>query len=268
MVVQTGLDSDVSLAANPFPKIAEIASQEGSIVVIPVGSVEQHGNHLPVATDSILASAVATASAEDVADEIPLLVAPPVWTGYSPHHLPFGGTMTGEFNTLTDLLEQISDAVLENGFDALLFVNGHGGNTALIDAAVSTIGHAHPNAEILGITYFDLARSFIDDIRESKTGGMAHGGEFETSLMLHLRPGLVGDDRSAEYWDEQYDLGGQDLLEGGPLSVYRSFNEYSESGAIGDPSLASAEKGKAIFDGVRSELTTLFSDIHRANSAD
>lgn len=266
MVVNTGLDSDVSIGAKPAPRIAEIGSKEGSVVVVPVGSVEQHGDHLPVATDSILASAVATASAEDVVDEIPILVSPPVWTGYSPHHLPFGGTVTGEFDTLKDLLEDISSSLLENGFDALVLVNGHGGNTALVDASVTTVGRAHPEAEILGLTYFELASPFIDDVRESDPGGMAHGGEFETSLMLHLRPELVEDDKPADYWDEQYDLGPKDLLEGGPLSVYRAFDEYSESGAIGDPSLATAEKGAVIFDGLRDELASLLTDIHDANA--
>ncbi|WP_233752316.1 creatininase family protein [Halorussus halophilus] len=114
-----------------------------------------------------------------------------------------------------------------------------------------------------GLTYFQLAESFADEIRESDVGGMAHGGEFETSLMLHLHADLVRmDNADAEYLDEPYERGTKDLLVGGTLSTYRPFEEYSESGAIGDPSLASAEKGAELFDRLGDELA----DVLRAIS--
>ncbi|GAA0256979.1 hypothetical protein ACFFQF_18650 [Haladaptatus pallidirubidus] len=75
---------------------------------------------------------------------------------------------------------------MENGFDALLLVNGHDGNASFVDDTISTIGVAHPDHEILSLAYFDLATSFVDDIRESDIGGMAQGGEFEISLVLYL----------------------------------------------------------------------------------
>ncbi|WP_224337566.1 creatininase family protein [Haloprofundus halobius] len=258
-------DAGVAFAAHTAPEIRALGGRDGSVLVLPVGSVEQHGDHLPVATDSILASTVAAAGAAAVADDVPVLVAPTLWTGYSPHHRSFGGTLTAEFDTLFDLLGTVADAALDNGFDALLLLNGHGGNRALVDAAVTVVGRAHPDVEALGLTYFDLAAPFADEVRESDTGGMAHGGEFETSMLLYLRPELVRDDAPAAYWDEPYDLAGSDLLEGGPLSVYRPFEAYSDSGAIGDPSLASAEKGERFFDGIRAELAALLLDVHERN---
>lgn len=268
MITHESLDSKVSLAACSAQRVSSVGSSDGSVVVVPVGSVEQHGRHLPVVTDSLLVSAVATAGARAVCDDVPALVTPAVWLGYSPHHLSFGGTISGEFETLLEVLEQVAETVLENGFDALLFLNGHGGNASLIDTAVSTVGRTHPDAEILGLTYFDLALPFIDDVRESETGGMGHAGEFETSLMLHLHPELVGDEMPSEEWAEPYELGRQDLVEAGPLSVYRPFEEYSASGAIGSAELASAQKGEAIFDGVRRELATLLTDVHEANRSE
>ncbi|GAA0238179.1 creatininase family protein [Haladaptatus pallidirubidus] len=259
-------DQQVSLVTRTAPEIRDTADRPGSILVLPIGSVEQHGDHLPVVTDSALATAVAAAGATRLASDDPILIAPPIWSGYSPHHLPFGGTITAEFDTLLALLEQVADSALENGFDAILLLNGHGGNKSLVSSAVSTIGTDHPDCEVLGLTYFDLAESFIDDIRESETGGMAHGGEFETSLMLHLHPGLVREDRmEATHWDEHYDLGGQDLLDGGALSVYRSFDEYSNTGAIGAPELASAEKGERILERLADELAALLEEIHAKN---
>lgn len=250
-----------------YEEVQETARQDGSVLVVPVGSIEQHGHHLPVGTDTILVSAVANLAAERVADSLPVMVTPPVWTGHSPHHMPFGGTVTLDDDTLREVLTETADSALENGFDGVLLLNGHGGNASLITTTTSAIGKDHPHVEVLGLTYFTLAESFIDDIRDSDVGGMAHGGEFETSLMLHLRPDLVREEKlEGTYMDEPYDHGGKDLLEGGPLSVYRSFDEYSESGAIGDPGLATAQKGAEIFEHLGDELEHILTEIHENNS--
>lgn len=256
-----------SFAGRTHLEIREVAATDGSVFVLPVGSVEQHGHHLPVATDTILVDAVANLGAERVEDDVPILVGPPFWGGFSPHHVPFGGTMTLEFETMLAALEEFADAVLANGFDAFVLLNGHGGNKSVIGAATSTIGKDHPDAEVLGITYFDLAASFANEIRDSEIGGMAHGGEFETSLMLHLRPDLVREDAmDATNMDEPYDRSVRDLLDAGPLSVYRGFDEYSDSGAIGDPSVASAEKGERFYERLGDELEDLLRKIHAENT--
>ncbi|MFC5973428.1 creatininase family protein [Halomarina salina] len=258
--------TDSEWASKSYPEIQETANADGSVLVVPVGSIEQHGHHLPVATDTILVDAVVSGASEKLDDEIPHLVTPPVWSGFSPHHLPFGGTLSLDFNHLQTVLEDVAQTGLENGFDAVCFVNGHGGNASLIDAVVSTVGTS-TDAEVLGTTYFTLASDEIHNLRDSDIGGMAHGGEYETSLMLHLRPELVADtdQREATAWDEHYEWGGSDLLDSGPLAVYRSFDEYSASGAIGAPELASAEKGARIYDIVTSELAAVFVAIHEHN---
>ncbi|WP_435320738.1 creatininase family protein [Haloarchaeobius sp. TZWSO28] len=258
------LGSSHSWAARTYPEVLETAEADGSILIVPVGSIEQHGHHLPVATDTLLVDAVANLGADRVEGDVPILVTPPVWTGYSPHHLSFGGTITTTFEGLLGLLESVSDSALENGFDAILLLNGHGGNIALVNGAVSTIGVAHPETEVLGLTYFQLAGSFIDDIRESDLGGMAHGGEFETSLMQYLYPDLVHEDRfEATAWETEYEHGPSDMFAGGPLASYRGFDEYSECGAIGAPELASAEKGEIIADLLGDELEAILRAVHR-----
>jgi creatinine amidohydrolase len=254
----------VSLATKTRTEIDDTASAAGSVLVVPVGSVEQHGHHLPVATDTMLADAVATGAAEQVADDHPTPVALPVWTGHSPHHLSLGGTLTIGADRLVELLEEIADSAAALGFDAVLFVNGHGGNAPVVDIAVSAAGEAHPELEITGVTYFELAEPFADEIRDSEPGGMVHGGEFETSLVPHLEPELVREEAiEGTYLEEPYDRGGQDLLEGGPVTSYTPFEEYSESGAIGDPDLASAEKGEALSDRLVDELADVLGTVHR-----
>ena len=254
-------------AGKTAPEIRELAAEDGSVLVIPIASIEQHGNHLPVSTDTILVDAVAHAGADrlggDGKDDVPLLVTPPFWAGYSAHHTPFGGTLTLGFEHMRAALEDVVAAGLDNGFDAVLVLNGHGGNVSLVDAVVKTVGETGPDATVAGLTYFQLAAAWVDEVRESDPGGMNHGGEFETALMLHLRPDLVREDRiegtthEREYTDE-----GVDLHVGGPLSIHRSYDEKTESGALGDPSLATAEQGEELFERLGEDVARVFRELH------
>ena len=255
--------SPVSWAAKPYAEVRDIAEQDDSICIVPIASLEQHGYHLPTGTDTMLVEAVATRGAERVADDVPVLLTPTLWVGYSPHHTPFGGTVTGEFDTLHDQIEQVADSALDNGFDTLLLLNGHGGNGPLVSAATATVGQAHPDAEILGLTYFELGVYFADDVRESELGGISHGGELETSMMLHLYPELVDEEQmEATQWETEYDQAPSDLLDSGPLSVTLDVEEWSESGAMGDVSAVSAEKGKRFLDGFVDEMEALLRAVH------
>lgn len=254
-------------SAHTAPEIRDLASDNGSVLVVPIGSIEQHGRHLPVATDSLLVSAVAHLGVERIREDIPVLTLPTFWSGYSPHHLSFGGTVSLEFEHMQRALEDVIDSALSNGFDAVLLLNGHGGNAALVDGIVSTIGTDHSEAEVLGLTYFQLAQSFIGEIRDSDPGGMGHGGEFETSLMLYLHEDLVKtNELEGTPMNEPYDQALDDMFTGGPLGVYRGFEEYSETGAIGDPNLASAEKGEQIYERLGDELEAVLRQIHDQNS--
>jgi creatinine amidohydrolase len=263
MGYQTTVPSPVSWMGMPYPEILDVADSDGSVLIVPVGSLEQHGYHMPTGTDTILVDAVATAGAERVADEVPILVTPPVWSGYSPHHMTFGGTVTVEHEHLLWLLEDIADAALENGFDALVLLNGHGGNRSLVSSATSTIGKEHPDAEIFGLTYFQLGARFMDEIRESDLGGIVHAGEFETSLMMHLHPDLVREDAiESTMRDADYELQGNDLLDAGMLSNYGDIEDESESGALGAAEYASAEKGAEIFARLGDEMEAFLTEVH------
>ncbi|WP_313693581.1 creatininase family protein [Halorarum halobium] len=250
-------------AESSAPEIRRLAERPGSIVVVPVGSVEQHGDHLPVATDAILAGAVAGAAVERVEADVPVIATPVVAPGFSPHHLSFGGTLSLRRETLVRLLTDVAESALDGGFDALLFVNGHRGNDSIVGSVVGSVGAARPDVDVGAVTYFDLAAPFVDDVRRSDVGGMSHGGEFETSLMLHLRPSLVDESRfEVEYRREPHEHGVHDMFESGPLGRYRDFADLSSSGVVGDPSEASAETGDSLFEGLTTELAAVLEELH------
>lgn len=268
MVFRTVGLSDRSFAAKTYPEINDTATEDGSVCVLPIGSIEQHGHHLPVATDSLLVDAIAHGGADRLDTEIPLLVAPTVWSGYSPHHMAFGGTLMVEFDTLLRLASELVGAAFEAGFDGILLLNGHGGNTAMVNAAVTTLGVDYPSGEVVGLTYFRLAAPFIDEIRDSDAGGIAHGGEFETALMTFLAPDLVDLDAAhATYRDEPYDHASREMFDSGPAGVYRPFDEYSDTGELGDPGFASPEKGEELFDRLTAELATVLRQLHEQSQS-
>lgn len=244
-------------------EIRSIGEADGSIVIVPVGSVEQHGDHLPVSTDTILVDAAAHEGADRVSDDVPIIVTPPVWSGLSSHHLSFGGTLTLDFETMLQMLESIGQSALENGFDGILLLNGHGGNMSLLSTAINKIGEKHPEIEVSGLSYFYLVALVIEEIRDSDPGGMMHGGELETSLMLYLRPDLVNEDEmTAVYSERKYDLLLEDLFGSGPLGTYSTFADHTETGVMGDPTLASEEKGEEIFTHIGTEMESLLKNIH------
>ena len=253
-----------SWAGSTYEEIKDVGERDGSVLIVPIGSIEQHGHHLPVATDTILVDAVVSRTGEHLveSDDVPFLVTPTLWTGFSPHHMDFGGTLTAPFQTLLTVLTDVIESGLENGFDSVLIVNGHGGNTSLISAATSEVGSDAPGQEILSCTYFELAVSFVDEVRDSDVGGIAHGGEFETSLMLHLRPDLVREDQAnVTYRDEPYSHASREMFDSGTLLPYRSFAEMSETGELGDPTLATAEKGEKLLASLVAELATIIREI-------
>jgi creatinine amidohydrolase len=263
---------DVSWAGKSYPEIRTVGKTDGSVLVVPVGSIEQHGPHMPVATDIILADAVARGGASVAAENgVPVLVTPPVWTGSSDHHLHWGGTITIDVATLLSVLTQIARSALQNGFDAIFFLNGHGGNSAIVNAATKTVGTEHPQVEVLATTYYFLAEPIAGEIRESRYGGMSHAGEFETSLILHLAPDLVCEDEYAVDYREEpkggYEDAFHDFFSHGPLSVYRAADAQTGPGTTGDPTLASADKGEAIYEFLIEEIGALLEEIAANNAA-
>ena len=125
----------------PASEICKIAARDGSLAILPIGALEQHGPHLPVITDTISASTVAIAAARLVADDMPVAVLPGLWLGMSEHHLPFGGTISVDYATMRAMLNCIARSLVSGGFKRLLIVNGHGGN--IDPLAVAAVSYTH-----------------------------------------------------------------------------------------------------------------------------
>jgi creatinine amidohydrolase len=232
--------------------------RERTVVVVPTAAIEQHGPHLPLDTDTFLCTSVAHAGAARAGDA---LVTPTVCFGSSEHHMAFPGTVTLSQETFRESVAEVCRSLTRHGFTRLLVVNGHGGNTALLGAAVQQLGFEAP-VKVLAIDYWTFARPVIAEVRESPTGGMGHACEFETSLMLHLRPDAVRRERIVrEIVQPRYGAERFDLFERGSVNAHWKTHELSRSGVMGAPDLATEEKGRRLFEACADGLAALIEEL-------
>jgi creatinine amidohydrolase len=229
-------------------------------VVLPIAATEQHGPHLPVATDRLIVERFAARLSEQLGEQV--LVLPVVSVGCSEHHLGFAGTLSVRHETLLRQLDDVLTSVAGHGFTNLVLLNGHGGNSATVQVTVEAFGHRHPLCRVVGTSWWRLAGPELAGLNESGPGGVGHACEFETALLLHFAPQRVRSEaiapranRSTFPWAEA------DMLRGARASLYRDFRDMTENGVYGDPSAASAEKGMAIERAVLSSLVELVASL-------
>lgn len=222
------------------------AARRGAMALVPTASIEQHGTHLPVRTDTTLVSAVAEGSLAEVGDDLRVLLAPTLWLGASHHHLPFFALSIDE-TTYVEVVTQIGVSLAEAGFKRVLFLNGHGGNSAPLKLAVSQIRRRRPTILPAAVDYWSLGAAGIRETRTSGPGGIGHAGEFETSMMMHVAADTVTMGRETPSVPGLPDGFRRDLVAGGPVVLGVEWDRLSADGTLGDPTLASKEKGEQFY---------------------
>ena len=210
------------------------------VAVLPVGSFEQHGDFLPLITDTVVASLIA----RRVSAEYGLFLLPPVTLSCSHEHSGFAGTVSLSAPTLVAVVTDVAESLGSSGIDRLAVVNGHGGNYVLANV-VQQANIAGPRMTLFpSRTDWDVART-VAGLDSSATEDM-HAGELEVSLLLHAYPELVDDGYRSADWQ----------ADPRPHLLVTGMRGYTETGVIGRPSQASAEKGRALLE----SLTRSFKD--------
>lgn len=190
--------TSLSALAPRFEQLTRGALQElapKATIVVPLGSIEQHGPHLPVWADTAIVSAIAQRAADTAATEVPVVVAPTLPFGFAHHHLPFGGTISIDLPVYMDVIASIGRSLAADGFRRLLFINGHGGN----DGAVRSVGDRLVVQEglevhVAGTSYWTCAADALAELALDVGPVPGHAGGFETSCLLALHPELVKTD--------------------------------------------------------------------------
>jgi creatinine amidohydrolase len=171
------------------------AAATDSLVVLPIGATEQHGPHLATGMDYFTVESVAREAASIASAQIPIVVTPALPFGSSHHHFVFGGTLSLSTETYYRVLYELVESLVTDGFTRIFLLNGHGGNHELAQLAVRDIVLKYPVRAAAG-SYWTIAWDALVGAGAHVGRGLpGHAGDFETSLMLSLRPELVADDR-------------------------------------------------------------------------
>ncbi|MBS1826807.1 MAG: creatininase family protein [Acidobacteria bacterium] len=228
-------------------ELKEVAARN-PVVVIPVGSVEDHGPHLPLDTDNFLISSICEEAARRANGDI--LLMPLIPYGFETHHMDFPGTIDIHMEHMLHFVLDVTKSVARHGFTRILLADGHGSNMPILDlVARRTI--IETEALCAPFLWPSLALGDIKKVRESGRGGMSHACELETSVYLYLDQERVHMDRAVKEMEQpDSDYIWSDLLSPGPVRMMDIWTRFSKSGVNGDPTLATVEKGRVIFEAV------------------
>lgn len=223
-------------------------------VVFPIAALEQHGRHMPVFTDSLLTSELIRRTEARIGDRV--LFAPLTWLGNSHHHMDFPGTLSAEPRAYVDLLNGLLENFIAHGFKRLVFINGHGGNDIPGKQSVFETRQKHRDRKdllLLFATYWNLGAEPWNRDPSIQQRIMGHACEWETSMVLRIRPELVVNHTKTT------DVPFGNPFE--PASRGWTMPDRSEPGHVGDPRSATAEKGEALFSCFADEVVKLLERV-------
>lgn len=248
-----------------WPEINEAATA-GKVALLPAATLEDHGLHLPVDTDVVIAEAVCARTAQLAPDDLVLL--PCVTFGYSPHHIDGPGTVTIRWDTFVEYVRQIANSLAYHGFRKILILNGHGSNRPVLDVAARLAIVDNPDVQCGMLSWWDMrrVRDAVAGFRESEWTG--HACELETSVYLavdpdHVRMDLARVDvnprMSRHFWSDLVDSAPPGY--GTKVNMTEYWSTVSETGTWGDPTVATAEKGEAILAAAGDELAEIVAEL-------
>jgi creatinine amidohydrolase len=230
-----------------------------AVAVLPTASIEQHGPHMAILTDTLLCGTVAQQAAEKAAGRAQVVIAPVLCYGNSHHHRPFPGVLSLSSPTYMAAVAEVLEGMVLSGFRKLVILNGHGGNTdsnavVALDF-VNRLGHP---VTIATAAYWDIGRPAIVE-QGLMEGGLVpgHAGRFETSMVLAIRPELVDQEALAQTEDATEKAGGIFArLVGGMAQTHGKWGEGP--GHSDHPALASAEEGRVLLDVITDQVAEFF----------
>ncbi|KAA9409302.1 creatininase family protein [Haloarcula hispanica] len=236
------------LADETWPDLGDYFETE-SLALVPLGSTEQHGPHLPLATDHLIGEAFA----REAADRTGYLCTPTINVGVSPHHRQFNGTMWVDAPVFRDYVESFTRNLAYHGIDRVIYVNAHGGNVEHL----REVGRRLRDDELLYAIEWMWDESIPDLVDDLFEQNGPHGGPKETAMIQHLRSELVHDDRLEDARD-----GGIPSVEAAETKKYgsRTFYDAADNtgnGVLGDQTDATAEKGAEMFEAATEQLIRL-----------
>lgn len=243
----------------------DFAALDGArtVAVLPLGATEQHGPHLPLSTDCVIGAGILQRAVDLAPMEVPLLVMPAYPVGLSPEHRDFPGTLNLSPETLLRLVIETAEGVARAHLRKLILFNSHGGQPQALELAAQELRASRSMVVVVANSWRLMRPGEFFPPGERETG--IHAGAIETSLMLHLQPGLVRRDKIAHFPSAASTLERDhpEMASAGRLHFAWQAQDLNPTGAVGDARLATAAAGKALVDQAARGLLALAADLSR-----
>lgn len=231
------------------------AADAGSVVVVTIGAMEQHGPHLPVHTDNVIMTTIGEASVTKASAHIPVVLGPHIPFGYSPHHFLYAGAISLSVETLLQLLKDVVESVIKSGFKKIFLLNSHGGNGEIIRIAMKDLHEQYSTHYIGAASYWEVAQDTLTVFKEKNdVFDVGHAGQFETSIMMAVEEQYVdlaklqkGDPNRQEV---ALEFPAYVLLT--PNNIWETMDGFSD-----DPTLATKQFGERIIQIVSDEVSNI-----------
>ncbi len=240
--------------------IRDLPDKANTVILQPIGAIEQHGPHLPIAVDAAICTGVLGAALARVPREVLCYCLPPLYYGKSNEHIRFPGTVTLGAETLLRVLGEVADSVYRMGFRKLAFVNAHGGQPQVVEIAARDAHERHPGFSVFPLFIWRVPsrRPDLLSAREREHG--IHAGTAETSVMLKLLPEHVRKDRLVCEYPQGLPENGMVSMEGALPFAWLT-NDLSESGTLGDATAASEAIGAELLDAMAGDWAQLIQEL-------
>ncbi|MEM7122663.1 MAG: creatininase family protein [Pseudomonadota bacterium] len=232
-----------------------------TIALLPVGAIEQHGPHLPLGTDSMIADGIVTAALEAVDDSVNVLALPTQAVGDSLEHADFAGTLSQQAETLIASWIELGRSVYAAGLRKMMIFNAHGGQPQVVDIVAKRL-RVELGMVVGRVTYFSFGCPEGLIAPDELAYGI-HGGDVETSIMLHLHPDLVRHEAVTDFPNRMRGLASsmRRMGHGGRTGIGWKAQDINPQGAVGDATAATAEKGRALVEHFAGELALRLADM-------
>lgn len=256
------LPSDRYYAYLTWTEIEALPDKANTVLIQPIGAIEQHGPHLPLAVDSAIATGVLGKALEQLDPTIPAYALPPQYIGKSNEHWHFPGTLTLSAATLGQVLTETAESLYRAGFRKLVYANAHGGQPQVLDIVARDLHQRYPDFWIFPFFIWNVQHSVGDWLSKKELSEGIHAGDAETSLLLSLLPDFVKmNDAVAEYPDQR--LQNRLISLEGKLPMSWVTKDISHSGVIGDATTATREKGDRILADLANGWVQAITAVHQ-----
>lgn len=244
-----------------WPQIAALPDKNNTVLIQPLGAIEQHGPHLPLIVDSAIGMAVLGKALEKLNPEIPAYALPPLYYGKSNEHGKFPGTITLTAETLLATLMEIAESLYRSGFRKLVLMNSHGGQPQVVEIAAQDIKVQYEEFNVFPIFTWRVPNISKELMAVKERSLSMHAADAETSLMLSILPEWVNMEKAvSEYPPPRPD--GSLLGTKGALTFAWVTHQISESGVVGDATAATKEKGDRMLASLSDGWVRLLEEVY------